>query len=462
MESGFINNSPWIHQLKRTRPLAMLSSDLETDVAIIGGGIAGVSTAYYTLKNTNKSVVLIEADKIAHGATGHNAGQLVSYFEEPFSKLVKKFGLIKAAEGQMAIESVWALVDEIFRETQLQTPMSIFTGYAAGRDIEEILVHIRNNSFRMKAGLASELIMVAEEALDAKKIPKRYNSTFAFMPHKNILELLETDDTRYIAALPGKKGVMNSALFCEELVGYLLAKYPDRFTLAEHTPINQLALEKDRAILAGDEHVVTANKVVLCTNGFERMTILNKTGRQINSSFHKMVRGSVGYMAGYIEELDKPPTAISYLPVKQKTSDAFQAEPYFYLTRRPFEVEQNIKHNLVCVGGPEALMDDTNNYQREHPYPDEAQEQIDQFLHQTYKHAPENKIDYKFKWHGLMGYTPSGIRIIGADPINPVLLYNLGCNGVGLMHSIYGGYRVSLFLNGEKLKPSIFDPVVIK
>lgn len=462
MGSGFINNSPWIHQLKRTRPLAMLPSDFETDVAIIGGGIAGVSTAYYTLKSTNKSVVLIEADKIAHGATGHNAGQLVSYFEEPFSKLVKKFGLIKAAEGQMAIESVWALVDEIFRETQLQTPISIFTGYAAGRDIEEVLVHIRNNSFRMKAGLTSELIMVAGEALDAKKIPKRYNSTFAFMPHKNLLELLETDDARYIAALPGKKGVMNSALFCEELVGYLLAKYSGRFTLAEHMPINQLALEKERAILAGDEHVVTASKVVLCTNGFERMTILNKAGKQINSSFHKMVRGSVGYMAGFIEELNKPPTAISYLPAKQKTSDAFQAEPYFYLTRRPFEIEKNIKHNLVCVGGPEALMDDTNNYQREHPYPDEAQEQIDQFLHQTYKNAPEGKIDYKFKWHGLMGYTPSGVRIIGADPINPVLLYNLGCNGVGLMHSIYGGYKVSLFLNGRKLKPSIFDPVVIK
>lgn len=97
---------------------------------------------------------MVEAGKIAHGATGHNAGQLVSYFEQPFSKLVKKFGLKMASEGQLAIESAWTLLDEIFRETQLHTPISIFTGYAAGRDIEEVLVHIRNNSFRLKAGLA--------------------------------------------------------------------------------------------------------------------------------------------------------------------------------------------------------------------------------------------------------------------------------------------------------------------
>lgn len=459
-KQNFVNNSPWLHQLKRTRPSSKLTEDIQTDVAIIGGGIAGVTTAYYTLKHTTKTVALVEAGQIAHGATGHNAGQLVTYFEQPFSKLVKKFGLKMAAEGQLAIESGWALVDEIFRETQLQTPLSVFTGYAAGRDIEEILVHIRNNTFRMKAGLAPQLVMVAEEAVDAKKIPKRYNSAFAFMPHKQILELVESKDKRYIAALPAKKGCMNSALFCEELVGYLLAQYPGRFTLAEHTPIHQLALGSGQAVLSSDHHVVTAEKVILCTNGFERMTILNQVGPQINAAFHKMVRGSVGYMAGYIEPLDKPAIAISYLPEKQTTTDSFQAEPYFYLTRRPFEIEKNMKHNLVCVGGPEALMDDTNNYKREHPYPEEAQKQIDKFLRKTYKHAPRGKIDYKFKWHGLMGYTPSGIRVIGPDPVNPVLYYNLGCNGVGLMHSIYGGYKISQYLNGERLEPSVFDPVV--
>src|SRR3989344_8468993 len=176
----FVNNSPWLYQLKRARPATPLTNDMEADIAIVGGGIAGVATAWYTLLNTNQKVALIEAHEIAHAATGHNAGQLVSYFERPFSDLVKEFGLTATSQGQKAIESAWTLLDGIFNKAQLHTPLSQFTGYAASRDMDEVLVHIKNNFFRLKAGLSPDLIMVAQEAKEASKIPKRYNSTFAF------------------------------------------------------------------------------------------------------------------------------------------------------------------------------------------------------------------------------------------------------------------------------------------
>ena len=76
----------------------------------------------------------------------------------------------------------------------------------------------------------------------------------------------------------------------------------------------------------------------------------------------------------------------------------------------------------------------------------------------TFRNVPKKKVDYTFKWHGLMGYTPTGVRVIGPDPANKVLYYNLGCNGVGLLHSIYGGYKISEFLQNKKMPPSIFDP----
>ena len=57
-----------------------------------------------------------------------------------------------------------------------------------------------------------------------------------------------------------------------------------------------------------------------------------------------------------------------------------------------------------------------------------------------------------------MGYTPNGVRLVGVEPKNRVLLYNLGCNGVGILPSIFGGDRISHILAGEKLSPSIFDP----
>jgi len=67
-------------------------------------------------------------------------------------------------------------------------------------------------------------------------------------------------------------------------------------------------------------------------------------------------------------------------------------------------------------------------------------------------------LPYDFQWHGLMGYMDGRIRVIGAHPDHPRLLYNLGCNGVGFLPSIAGGERIARLLAGERLAPSIFDP----
>jgi hypothetical protein len=59
-----------------------------------------------------------------------------------------------------------------------------------------------------------------------------------------------------------------------------------------------------------------------------------------------------------------------------------------------------------------------------------------------------------------MGYTKNGIRLIGHDRYNSLLLYNLGCNGVGILPSIFGGKKIALFLKNEVHKKSVFDPYI--
>lgn len=457
--SMFTNQSPWLHQLNRTRPDAALAADAAGDVAIIGAGIAGVVTAFYTLRNTDKTVVLVEAGRVAHGATGHNGGFLATYFERSFKSLIQEFGFTMSADAQKAIDSSWELLEEIRREANLQTPLWQFTGYAAIATEEELLVHLRNNALRKKAGLAVPIMLISDQYAHRSRIPAVYADLYQLLPKSEILSLIETADEDYFAILPEQKGVMNSALFSEELVGYLLSQYADRFTLVEQAPVKRAVLHQNAAVLelvAGQK--IAAGKVVLCTNGFENIQLVNKAGESISKKFHHLVRGIVGYMAGYLDDPGKPPAEISYLSkTVQHGSDIYTEDPYFYLTRRPFEVD-GYKHNLICIGGPEALMDDTNNYQIEHPFPQEARDQIDSFLRYTYKRDRAEQVEYKFLWHGLMGFTPNGVRLIGPEPLNPILLYNLGCNGVGLMPSIYGGWKISRFLAGDHLPPAIFDP----
>jgi glycine/D-amino acid oxidase-like deaminating enzyme len=116
-----------------------------------------------------------------------------------------------------------------------------------------------------------------------------------------------------------------------------------------------------------------------------------------------------------------------------------------------------MKHNLISIGGPDTALDEMAPYSHKDGYPEDMSEKIDRFVRQTYGVAPHTKIDYAFTWHGLMGYTRHGVRLVGPEPQNPVLLYNLGCNGVGILPSIYGGQKIARHLVGERVPASIFD-----
>ncbi len=451
------NHSPWIHQLNRTRIVNPLTKDVQTDIVIVGGGIAGITTSYFLLKNTDKNVLLLEADKIAHGATGHNAGQITPYFEKPLSNIVDEFGLDLAIKGQEAIESGWTLIDEVYEEAKIQTPCYRFTGYDALSSEEQILLELKNNYLRVKGGLQKELIFIDENSDVVKQIPEEYKDLYETIAKDDLLNILETKSEDYICAVSYQKGCMNSALFCEELLGHMLNKYQDRFSFYEESFVKLITLGENTANLSVLERDVTANKVILCTNGFENFNIINEAGKEIDVKFHHSINGRIGYMVGYIEPMMGQPTATSYFPKNKQIVGDPLGEPYFYLTRRPHEHKQGKSHNLICGGGPEVVLPNHAEYSREDEYSENKKGEITELLKENYAKYSD-KTEFSFLWHGLMGYTPNGIRRIGEEPLNPVLLYNLGCNGVGILPSIYGGKRISQIINGEKLEKSIFDP----
>ena len=54
-----------------------LENDNETEVCIIGGGITGISTAYY-LSKAGKKVILLERGELADKATGNTTAKITS------------------------------------------------------------------------------------------------------------------------------------------------------------------------------------------------------------------------------------------------------------------------------------------------------------------------------------------------------------------------------------------------
>jgi glycine/D-amino acid oxidase-like deaminating enzyme len=446
--------SPWIAQLNRNRAVTPLDRDRETDIAIVGGGIAGVATAYHVLRDTGRSVILLEADQIARGATGHNAGQVVSAFERPLSEIAAEFGFEPAVAAQRALLGAWDLLDDICRTAALRVPLWRFTGHIGFTQMPQLRQHCEMLALFERGGLPFEPVLVAEESTVIEQLPEECRKYCLTVPHDRVLEMLETRQTHYIAAGGAKVGCMNSAFFCEELIGYLLATYAERFLLAERSPVRDCVVDPaERRIFALTEHhTITAQHVVFCTNGYRTCPIRDAGGNLLWDP-EEDIRGIVGYMAGYHESPLRDPAAVRYHPLELK----HHTDPYFYLTRRPYTIGPD-DLSLVAVGGPEVFLLPGTLYKPQQSYDPEAPGEIDEFIASTYRQSPGGILEPGFVWHGQMGYTPGEIRWIGPDPEIPGIIYNLGCNGIGILPSIYGGKRVAEFLSKGTLEPSIFDP----
>ncbi|HMR20488.1 MAG TPA: FAD-binding oxidoreductase, partial [Sphingobacterium sp.] len=105
--------SIWQEEIKRFS--SMPPPDQIFDVAIIGGGITGVSTAH-RLQLAGKKCILIEASNIGFGTSGGTTAHLNDFFDTTFKEVISKFGLENAKLLYSAgKEAIGIVENNIFR-----------------------------------------------------------------------------------------------------------------------------------------------------------------------------------------------------------------------------------------------------------------------------------------------------------------------------------------------------------
>lgn len=109
-----LHPSLWVDTCPETH-YPPLDGALQVDVAVLGGGIVGL-TAAYLLKKGGLRVAVLEADRVGHGVTGYSTAKVTALHGTRYQQILREHGQEKAVlyaeANSAALETLAAIVAE--------------------------------------------------------------------------------------------------------------------------------------------------------------------------------------------------------------------------------------------------------------------------------------------------------------------------------------------------------------
>jgi glycine/D-amino acid oxidase-like deaminating enzyme/nitrite reductase/ring-hydroxylating ferredoxin subunit len=130
-----MHESFWRRELGPTT-YPQLSSDLETDVVIVGGGITGLTTGWL-LQRRGVRCVIVEGDRIGHGTSGSTSAHVTEVVDEGYANIIREYGQdaahMVAAAYRTALASITAFASAYDAECR---PLDAFLFTENERDMD--------------------------------------------------------------------------------------------------------------------------------------------------------------------------------------------------------------------------------------------------------------------------------------------------------------------------------------
>lgn len=219
-EGGFMN-SYWNENIE-TKEFPKLNKNIEVDVCIIGGGITGVSTAYY-LANRGLKVVVLEKDKICSSTTGGSTGKITSQHGLIYKYLKDLNGKEFAQKYYKANEEAKENIIKVINKEKIECDLERKNAYVYTEVEKNIQVIKEEIEYTKKLGINSEFVSKIELPLDiygaikfeeqAQFDPVKYTYGLANCVIKNtgqiyenskVIETVEADGKYNISTKEGK------------------------------------------------------------------------------------------------------------------------------------------------------------------------------------------------------------------------------------------------------------------
>ena len=132
--------SLWRHTAELAEPTAypVLEGQVEADVAIVGGGITGFTTALL-LQRAGKKVSVIDALRVGHGVSGFNSGHLTSYLLDfEFQTIISNFGEEATRDVALALHRCIDEIERNVHDYQIDCEFRRVTGYLYAEKSEHV------------------------------------------------------------------------------------------------------------------------------------------------------------------------------------------------------------------------------------------------------------------------------------------------------------------------------------
>lgn len=363
------------------KPFPKLKKDIECEYLIVGGGISGISLAYFLNKLGFENIVVIEKHKIAHGATGNAAGMFVPEMESAnLEKFMKMYGKQKAMLYWQHQVATLHLAEQIMKEENIECEFEeqpyMILG-KTGSDIEAIM-----KEYKVRKSLHTQVKLMTGRELE-KEIQTPFFHTGEYL--RQGISLNPMKFTQNLAHVIAKKGVQ----------------------IYENTP---LLRQKGSKVITPDA-TISFKKIFYVTDGFLH-----------DKNIHRY----------------KTTIAVSEKLKKEQLQhiDCIQKEMFIDSAVPSFHYGKITKDRRFLVGYGDVEIDHKNLYEElHHPH----LRNVEKFFKKIY---PRLKLKFAYAWTGMFGLSKSYLPVFRFGK-QKIVFGGAGTQVISLMMARYIANRLA-------------------
>lgn len=290
-------NSLWLDTLGKQKTYPPLHKDISVDVAIVGGGLTGITTAYL-LSKAGKNVAVLEKGTYADSVTAYTTAFLTQVLDSDLQDLVSMYGDKNAKLLWQSHQQAIDTIEEIIKDEDIQCEFMRCNDYSVAFEEKEARILKEQAKLAKKYGfevtfsqsldlgfLTSAVLKVAHQA---KFHPMQYLQALKHICVKNGVQLYEQTEVMQIkehndmyvvhtkdhtisakhvitatydpfnhpTELFGRRGMYTSYIMVATIPAGKLSEglYEDQENPYHYWRVDKLNSKEDRLIFGGEDH----------------------------------------------------------------------------------------------------------------------------------------------------------------------------------------------------------------